>query len=67
MSWQISKYFSFPVSERPLKSDCAFQLAARAFVTESMEGKAVAALVAKLQPVCFAKVTLLMSVVTVRW
>ena len=56
ISWQFSKYF--PFHNRPLKSDCVAKLAARAYVTESMEREVVAGLIAKLQPVHFANVTM---------
>ena len=52
--WSFSKYFGFPASQKPLKTQA---LAARAYVTLEMESLAIAALVAELKPICIANVT----------
>ena len=54
--WAFCKYFGWPQSQRPLISE-ARRRTVRAYVTESMEEEAEAALFGKLKPTHFASVS----------
>ena len=59
VNWKFSKYFTFPRSARPFIADLQGKMySARRYLDENMEKVALAALMNKLQPILFAKVTM---------
>ena len=59
VGWNFSKYFGFPRERRPLKADyLGKRRGAREFVDEATEKAALAALIDKLKPTLFAKVSM---------